>query len=469
MRGPSSSHSAASIRIARLARDLAGGHVDHALIEFDPNGSLATTHESQGSDMGLFGGLLGWEAHDGRLLHVKDHMKEAGLTVDFLIRDLGATHPNFYKLTVRNDREGCTHVLEADSVGGGMIVVNRLDDLPVTLFGDQDVTVSLDADGKAAAVTVGHDGEGRHLHRVLPTPTPAEWALPFSCSSEIAEEDMDLPLSDLALRYESARSGFNEDAVLAEMGRIRDIMRGSIEAGLAGTQSDDRILGVQSAGFRRADAAGELLDGGMLNRMILYITALMEAKSGMEVIVAAPTAGSCGTFPGTMLAAADALDSEDTALLRALLNGGLIGVFVANRSSFAAEVGGCQAETGAGAAMAASALVELMGGTARQSLAAASMALQNVLGLVCDPVANRVEAPCLGRNVSGASNALVSANMVLSGYDALIPFHEVLDAHREISEAMPREFRCTALGGLSITPTSKAIEAGLCGGCSGCG
>ncbi len=121
--------------------------------------------------------------------------------------------------------------------------------------------------------------------------------------------------------------------------------------------------------------------------------------------------------------------------------------------------------------MAAAALVEMMGGNTSQSFSAASLALQNVLGLVCDPVANRVEAPCLGRNVSGASNAFVSANMALAGYDALIPFDEVLDAHRQISESMPRELRCTALGGLSITPTSKALEARMCGdgGCSSCG
>jgi L-serine dehydratase len=121
--------------------------------------------------------------------------------------------------------------------------------------------------------------------------------------------------------------------------------------------------------------------------------------------------------------------------------------------------------------MAAAALVELAGGNAAQALSASSHALQNVLGLVCDPVANRVEAPCLGRNIAGAANALASANIALAGYDHLIPLDEVLDAHREISENMARELRCTALGGLSVTPTSKAIEAQLCGGCGpgGCG
>ncbi|MGI9608058.1 MAG: L-serine ammonia-lyase, iron-sulfur-dependent, subunit beta, partial [Acidimicrobiales bacterium] len=191
------------------------------------------------------------------------------------------------------------------------------------------------------------------------------------------------------------------------------------------------------------------------------VTALMEAKSAMEVIVAAPTAGACATFPGALLAAIDEVGASDEMSARALLTGGLIGVFITNRSSFAAEVGGCQAETGAGAAMAAAALVELAGGSAARSLSAASQSLQNVLGLICDPVGNRVEAPCLGRNVSGAANALSCANMALAGYDHVIPFDEVVDAHRQVSEMMARELRCTGLGGLAITPTAQRIELTL--------
>lgn len=477
MRGPSSSHSAASVRIARLARDLAGGHVDHALIEFDTGGSLATTHASQGSDMGLFAGLLGWDADDARLPEVREGLEEQGVEVEIIVRDIGATHPNTYRLTVSNHALGCTHVLEADSLGGGMIVVNRIDDLDVQLFGDQPVYVH-GGKGRALSVCVGEERIQenipagttwtRRLDPVLPVLTPAGLELPFnSVAAMVAQSDPSTcVLSDLALKYECARGGLSEQEVLAQMARIRNIMRGSIEAGLAGTQWDDRVLGNQSAGYRAALEQGRLLEGDLLNRMVLYVTALMEAKSAMEVIVAAPTAGSCGLFPGTCLAAADALKLDDDRVLRAMLSGGLIGVFVALRSSFAAEVGGCQAETGAGASMAAASLVEMMGGNAAQSLSAASLALQNVLGLICDPVANRVEAPCLGRNVAGASNAFVSANMALAGYDAVIPFDEVLDAHRQISQSMPRELRCTALGGLSITPTSKAIEKRLCGDCN---
>jgi L-serine dehydratase len=197
--------------------------------------------------------------------------------------------------------------------------------------------------------------------------------------------------------------------------------------------------------------------------MILYITALMEVKSAMGVIVAAPTAGACGGLPGACLATADALGRSRDDAARAMLAAGLIGVFIAHRSTFAAEVGGCQAECGAGSGMAASALVALAGGSAQQAVDAASMALQNVLGLVCDPVANRVEVPCLGRNVMAASSALACANMALAGYDAVIPLDEVLAAMDEVGRSIPAALRCTALGGLSLTPTSQAIEARLKG------
>jgi L-serine dehydratase len=139
----------------------------------------------------------------------------------------------------------------------------------------------------------------------------------------------------------------------------------------------------------------------------------------------------------------------------------LIGVFIATRWTFAAEVGGCQAEGGSAACMAAAALVVLAGGTRDQSIAAASMAFQSMLGLICDPIANRVEAPCLGKNVIAASNALSCANMALAGFDPLIPLDEVIDAAKAVSARMPREHRCTSLGGLAVTPTSLKIEKKL--------
>ena len=159
-------------------------------------------------------------------------------------------------------------------------------------------------------------------------------------------------------------------------------------------------------------------------------------------------------------------------MAKALLASGLIGVFIATRWTFAAEAGGCQAEGGAASSMAATALVTLAGGTLAESVAAASMSLQNMIGLICDPVANRVEVPCLGKNVMAASNALACANMALAGYDPVIPLDEVIETARRVADQMPRELRCTALGGLSITATSLAIEKKLqqrrpaCGTCT---
>ncbi|MFY7954194.1 MAG: L-serine ammonia-lyase, iron-sulfur-dependent, subunit beta, partial [Armatimonadaceae bacterium] len=148
----------------------------------------------------------------------------------------------------------------------------------------------------------------------------------------------------------------------------------------------------------------------------------------------------------------------------------LVGMFIATAWSFAAEVGGCQAEGGSAAAMAAGALTALGGGSLQQSLGAASMALQSMLGLICDPVANRVEVPCLGKNVMAAANAVSCANMALAGFDWVIPFDETIAAARSVAERMPREHRCTALGGLSTTPTSRAIELRMANGQgSGCG
>ena len=145
---------------------------------------------------------------------------------------------------------------------------------------------------------------------------------------------------------------------------------------------------------------------------------------------------------------------DEEAMAKALLASGLIGVFIATRWTFAAEVGGCQAEGGSAASMAAAALVTLAGGTLTQAVAAASMALQSMIGLICDPVANRVEVPCLGKNVMAASNALACANMALAGYDPVIPLDEVIETAKHVATQMPRELRCTNLGGLSITPTA---------------
>lgn len=513
MRGPSSSHCAAALRIGRLARDLMDGELDEVLVEFDRNGSLPTTHETQGSDMGLFGGLLGWDADDERLADSPQALRDAGVRVRVETVDAADPHPNTYRLTLCN-RHG-PRFLRAISTGGGAVEVVNVDGFNVSMFGDCFATLLwVRSRGPElarrmatlvdASAVRAHEASGaqmvevkasefvsdpilsqlngafdiqvvKRLSPVLPVLSPRDMRVPFTTCAEMFQYDAgrNTPLWKLAADYETARGGFSEAEVIARMVEIVRILRLSIAQGIAGTQSDDRVLGHQSGKFKDMMKAGRLLNGGMLDHMILYATALMEMKSAMGVIVAAPTAGACATLPAAVIAMAEEKGFGEVEMAKAMLASGIIGVFIATHWSFAAEVGGCQAEAGSAASMAAAALVDMNGGTLAQSAAAASMAFQNMLGLICDPIANRVEAPCLGKNVMAASNALACANMALAGYDPVIPLDEVIATAKRVAGQMPREHRCTGLGGLSITPTSRAIEQRLAAnkatGCGSCG
>ena len=181
----------------------------------------------------------------------------------------------------------------------------------------------------------------------------------------------------------------------------------------------------------------------------------------MGRIVAAPTAGASGILPGTLLMCANAKGWDDDALMRGLFNAGALGMIVARNASIAGAEGGCQAETGTAAAMAASALVELSGGTPEMSLHAAAIALKNVMGLVCDPVAGLVECPCIKRNAIGAANALMSADLALAGIASIIPFDEVVIAMKNVGRLMSPDLRETARGGIAASPTARAIAKRL--------
>ena len=186
--------------------------------------------------------------------------------------------------------------------------------------------------------------------------------------------------------------------------------------------------------FKEKLESKSLLEGDMMNTIIMFVSSMMEVKSSMGVIVAAPTAGSCGALPGAIIGAASSLNLSREETIKAMLAASIIGVFIAAHATFAAEVGGCQAECGSGAGMAAAALVFMANGSLQQSLSAASLALQNSLGMICDPIANRVEAPCLGKNVLAATNALSCANMALANYDHLIPLDEVIDTMDKVGK-----------------------------------
>lgn len=498
MRGPSSSHCAASLRIARLCRDLMDENIKDILIEFDPNGSLATTHKSQGSDMGLFGGFLGWEAYDERLPESENYLDTAGIQVEIKICDIGADHPNTYKIQLTNEVE--TRNLTAISTGGGMIEVIEIDGLEVSMAGDYFETLIycsspnnifsylqniLDYDSlevhegnqicfiqiksqsklgnEIHSEIKSMDGVSsiKSLHPVLPVMARNGMQVPFISCNEMLEynQDKNLELWQLAIAYEAARGNISSDEVFEKMRKIVHIMGNAIELGLKGTHYKDRILGSQSVQFNEKFKGNQLVGGDANNRIIMYVSSMMEVKSSMGVIVAAPTAGSCGALPGAIFGTAHSMNLSEEEVVKAMLSAGLIGVFIAAHATFAAEVGGCMAETGSGGGMAAAAIVGMKGGTLKQSIAASSLALQNSLGIICDPIGNRVEAPCLGRNVMAATNAISCANMALSDYEQLIPLDEVIETMKAVGDQIHHTLRCTNLGGLSVTNAAKKIEA----------
>jgi len=475
------------------------GDIREALIEFDPNGSLATTHKGQGSDMGLFSGFLGWEAYDERLPDYLSAIDAAGIKVSIDIHPIGASHPNTYQLTLKNDRE--THTMIALSTGGGMIEVISIDGARVEMAGDYYETLVyvtsanyvkefLDRSITCDDIRV-HEGDQtfieiksnkflseeileelrqfdavlsvKQLNPVLPVLARKDLQVPFITCEEMLRynEGKNLALWELAVKYEAQRGNIPEGEVIEKMRAIVKIMENAIEVGLKGTTYKDRILGPQSVNFKKKFDAGMLVEGDVMNHVTMFTSAMMEVKSSMGVIVAAPTAGSCGALPGAVIGTARALKIPEDEVVKAMLAAGMIGVFIAAHATFAAEVGGCMAECGSGSGMAAAGIVTLKRGTLNQSLAAASMTLQASLGMICDMIADRVEAPCLNRNVMAASTAISVANMALSDYDHLIPLDEVIETMKKVGDAIPNTLRCTGLGGLAITKTAKKIEAAL--------
>ena len=275
-----------------------------------------------------------------------------------------------------------------------------------------------------------------------------------------------LPISELMRRREIELGETTREAVDRRMARVLEIMRESASLPLRKpAKSTGGLIGGESRKLYDHAARGEAICGPVLQRAMAYAMGVSEVNASMGLIVAAPTAGSAGVVPGLLLALQDCRQLPDARLIDALFNAGAVGYLAMRNATVAGAVGGCQAEVGVAAAMAASATVELMGGTPDQCLDAASTVLMNMLGLVCDPVGGLVEYPCQNRNAAGVANALIAAELALSGVRQLIPFDEMLDTMSAVGRRIPLELRETALGGCAAAPSARAA----CGGCGGCG
>ena len=218
------------------------------------------------------------------------------------------------------------------------------------------------------------------------------------------------------------------------------------------------LVGGDGLKMRQYSIRGRAMSGGYVSEVIAEALSMAESHACMRRIVAAPTAGACGVLPAVLLPMCKYEELSQHRILEALYVASGIGAVIAYKACIAGASGGCQAEIGTASAMAAGALVALRDGTGQQIGHAVAMALKNLMGLVCDPVAGLVEVPCVKRNVIGAVNAISAADMALAGIESRIPVDEVIDAMGEVGRRMPVEFRETALGGLAATPTGRRVK-----------
>lgn len=503
MRGPSSSHVAAASRMGKLINMSAHGKVKEAIVDFDVNGSLAESYDGHGSDIGLVSGLLGIELTDERVPKSLHIAKENDVNIVFNILDYGAVHPNNYRMLITADN-GEQHLWEAISTGGGMIEIQKIDHLDVEICGDYyEALIVCENSNKEEVKKLVEEVfsenvfikessyENRimfevkyadsfndsqiekvkdcnniidviYLDPILPTKSCKNCQVPFRSATELLEfaKTSDREMWELATLYESKRGNVSEDRVFEQMSELVTIMENCVKEGIKHNEYKDRILGQQSDLIDKGRKKNILVPAELISNIVRNVTAVMEMKSSMGVIIAAPTAGACAGLPGTMVALEDTYNISHDEIVKGMLVAGLIGIFIVNKSTFAAEVAGCQAECGSASGMAAAGISQVFGGTVNQCVDAASMALQSITGLVCDPVANRVEVPCLGKNVMAGSNAVSSATMALAGFDKVIPLDETIEAIYDIGTKLPIELRCT-YGGLGKTATSNKIRKEL--------
>ena len=272
------------------------------------------------------------------------------------------------------------------------------------------------------------------------------------------------PISEVMRRRECELGETTRDQVDHRMAKVLEIMRASAALPLKKpSKSMGGLIGGESKKLYDHAARGKAICGDILQRAMTYAMGVAEVNASMGLIVAAPTAGSAGIVPGLLLALQDCYKISDDRLVDALFNAGAVGYLAMRNATVAGAVGGCQAEVGVAAAMAASATVELMGGMPEQCMDAGSTVLMNLLGLVCDPVGGLVEYPCQNRNAAGVANALIAAELSLSGVKQLIPFDEMLETMYAVGRRIPIELRETALGGCAATPSACARCSGGCG------
>jgi len=493
MRGPSSSHTAASYHIGRAARDILGEKPRRVRVIFDARGSYGKCYLAQGSDKAFAVGLMDWDLLDDVFHNAVEEARGQNAHIEFEVGGHAeADHPNWTRLELLGE-SGREASVCARSIGGGSIVITEINGFPADIRGDAWVTLIecpteeaapvreiLASHGRTTATENGNTtlltlhgtarspeedlrrarGRGIFPRVVRPLFFPVKGSRLWQSAAELEAfaSERGIGIGEAALEYECALLGFSRDEAMDEMWRRYTIMKSACERALSGKLAVSMQLLRPTAGKLMAKGMlGELPFFGMHTKAAARAMALMHANGAMDVVCAAPTGGSAGALPGAVITLEDELKLTREQVCLALFAAGAIGVILDTRATFAAEVAGCQVEIGAGGAMASAACVESAGGSPREALDAASISFQNTMGSVCDPVQGMVEIPCHTRNASAAASAFVNADLILGGYENSLPLDEVIDAVREVGEMLPSELRCTAAGGLSCCPSAKEM------------
>ncbi len=268
-------------------------------------------------------------------------------------------------------------------------------------------------------------------------------------------ETQNKKIYEIMLEQEMQATSLSKEDIINKMKDNYMVMKAAIEKGMKGVTSKSGMTGGDAKKLSEYRSSGNYLTDYTLISAICYAVATNEVNASMGLICATPTAGSSGVLPAVMFAAQEKLQVEEEVVINHLFTAGAIGYIIANNASISGAAGGCQAEVGSASAMAAAALTEMAGGTPSQAAHAMAMALKNMLGLSCDPVAGLVEVPCIKRNAAGAVNAFAAAEMALAGVESRIPWDEVISAMYRIGLSMPISLKETALGGLAATETGK--------------
>jgi len=287
----------------------------------------------------------------------------------------------------------------------------------------------------------------------------------FRNVAELVElaESQGIKIAEVMIRQEMEVTGRSREEIFAQMERNLEVMEKAVERGLAGVSSHSGLTGGDAVLLQSYIKQGKFLSGETILDAVSKAVATNEVNAAMGTICATPTAGSAGVVPGTLFAIKHKLNPTREQMVEYLFTAGAFGFVIANNAFIAGAAGGCQAEVGSAAGMAAAALVEMAGGTPSQAAEAMAITLKNMLGLVCDPVAGLVEVPCVKRNAMGAANAMIAADMALAGIKSRIPCDEVIEAMFQIGQTMPVALKETAQGGLAATPTGRALEAKIFG------